>query len=211
MGTEILKIEMQAVKSRLNAAETHTNQLSEVVGDVIQAVRDNDKHYHDAFAVKSPETEGVTLRDQFAMAALPSCMDQIWSRCLRNKTQVENVYEVAAAAAYEQADAMLTERARHSANRAEEQQAGPTDTPYSKSVSAAGDAEGWIDWNGGKCPVMPKVKVEVRLRNASIHTISAGFFSWEHAKKEDYSSPAEIVAYRVVRNVWENREENDIG
>lgn len=79
------------------------------------------------------------------------------------------------------------------------------------SVHHAGDADGWIKWYGGKPPVMRDVKVEVRLRNGSIHTIPAGFFSWAHEAKYDSASPGEIVAYRVVRNVWENREENDIG
>lgn len=242
MGVEILKIEMQAVKSRLEAVETHTNQLSEVVGDVIQAVRDNDKHYHDAFAIKSLETGAMTLRDQFAVVVLQGL-------CSKPETSrsIEHIANRVAAEAYAYADAMMAERRISMFEAAEEQKpttavspqgvsvyealrqlvgyvedmsghaevarmtqpdtwAEQPDHPMAlaraalksgrgKSVHHAGDADGWITWHGGVCPIGTDVVVDVRFDEGSVWLDRiAGELSWSH-----FSGASNIVAYRVVR------------
>jgi hypothetical protein len=59
------------------------------------------------------------------------------------------------------------------------------------------DADTWIEWNGGKCPVAPKTVVEVRFRcGESRAGESAGEWSWKHSRRLDTH---DIVAYRVAR------------
>ncbi len=63
------------------------------------------------------------------------------------------------------------------------------------TVSAdSADKNGWIEWNGGNCPVDYKTTVEVKLQDGEHDTDLAGVYSWEH-----YHSNGDIVAYRVVK------------
>lgn len=55
------------------------------------------------------------------------------------------------------------------------------------------DAEGWIEWKGGKCPVDVKSKVQIKLENGSEHTHRADFVKWERA-----GGPFRTVAYRPL-------------
>lgn len=57
-------------------------------------------------------SEGMTLRDYFAAKVAGTCLDKTWDYCQLHKIQVDNVYVTSAAAAYELADAMLSERAK---------------------------------------------------------------------------------------------------
>lgn len=59
----------------------------------------------------------------------------------------------------------------------------------------AADAEGWIEWGGGECPIPPGSKFQYRLRDggtgAPLTTASA--WEWRH-----HNSPYDIVAYRFA-------------
>lgn len=57
----------------------------------------------------------------------------------------------------------------------------------------AANAESWIEWGGGECPIPPGSKFQYRLRDgttgAPLTTASA--WEWHH-----YNSPYDIIAYR---------------
>jgi hypothetical protein len=56
---------------------------------------------------------------------------------------------------------------------------------------------GWIEWNGGECPVDPLTPVEVMYRYLMPTDNScAGYFYWQHSKKGVAST--DIIAYRVI-------------
>lgn len=58
------------------------------------------------------------------------------------------------------------------------------------------DADGWIPWAGGKCPVAFETKVDVRHRDGNEYQGFAGYSIarfWDHA-----GEPRDIIAYRVV-------------
>lgn len=58
------------------------------------------------------------------------------------------------------------------------------------------DADGWIEWHGGVCPVAPDTLVQVRLRGVvPITSTAAKFLSWRHTQRA-----SDIVAYRVVQS-----------
>lgn len=68
------------------------------------------------------------------------------------------------------------------------------------SVAFAGaqvDADGWIKWEGGECPVRPDTRVHVQLRNG--RRLSEPAFArrliWRHV-----GDGTDIIAYRVVRD-----------
>lgn len=68
------------------------------------------------------------------------------------------------------------------------------DTGAGKTASAS-DADGWIEWAGGECPVDSDAIVEVKYRKPSPlnfnHEI-AGDFSWLH-----HGFDSDIIAYRL--------------
>lgn len=55
------------------------------------------------------------------------------------------------------------------------------------------DADGWIEWKGGECPVAPERFVEVRFSSLHRQVSHAGYFVWEH---RNWSW--DIIAYRFV-------------
>ena len=57
------------------------------------------------------------------------------------------------------------------------------------------DAGGWIEWTGGKCPVAPDTRVELRLRDGGLRKGDAG--DWHTCWRND-NHPRDIVAYRVI-------------
>lgn len=64
------------------------------------------------------------------------------------------------------------------------------------SQAPAADADGWIEWHGGECPVDSDEIVEVKFREpCKIHFSNdrAGEFTWIH-----YGHTADIIAYRLV-------------
>ena len=62
------------------------------------------------------------------------------------------------------------------------------------------DADGWIPWDGGKCPVSPAMLVEVKLRSGKAwlnkNAEEGSFWGWRHGPKK---SPDDIIAYRPLK------------
>ena len=58
------------------------------------------------------------------------------------------------------------------------------------------DADGWIPWSGGECPLDLLTQVDVRYRNGGEliigSTCLAGAYDWSHDER-DY----DIIAYRI--------------
>lgn len=71
---------------------------------------------------------------------------------------------------------------------------------YTADVSAgktaiAADADGWIEWAGGECPVDSDAIVEVKYRKPSplhINNDRAGYFAWSHD-----GFGGDIISYRL--------------
>ena len=59
-------------------------------------------------------------------------------------------------------------------------------------------AEGWIQWEGGSCPVMSGAYVDVLFRNANspAKPVLASAVNWKHRAKP---SRLDITAYRIAR------------
>lgn len=71
-----------------------------------------------------------------------------------------------------------------------------SDAGAGKTASAA-DADGWIDWHGGECPVDSDAIVEVKYRKPSqlhFNNNRAGDFAWSHD-----GNSGDIIAYRLVQ------------
>lgn len=63
------------------------------------------------------------------------------------------------------------------------------------------DADGWIEWHGGDCPVPPETRVEVRFRDYDAAPIKqARADHWDRCW--DHSTPTkfDIVAYRIAQD-----------
>ena len=62
------------------------------------------------------------------------------------------------------------------------------------------DADGWIPWSGGECPVeTPAHNLFIRFRSgkeASDHASRAQSYVWQYEGK---AHPADIIAYRIVK------------
>jgi len=55
--------------------------------------------------------------------------------------------------------------------------------------------DGWIDWPGGDCPIVGKVKVQVQYRADDFgYTGNACSFRWNHSGKA-----SDIIAYKIVK------------
>lgn len=66
--------------------------------------------------------------------------------------------------------------------------------------SQSGEADGWIEWKGGKCPFKSDIPyIEVRLRGDEQRPIAiASAFRWDHSDPSDRAAyPYDIVAYRI--------------
>lgn len=69
------------------------------------------------------------------------------------------------------------------------------DVSAGKTVESTG-SNGWIDWQGGECPVDSDAIVEVKYRKPSplhFNNDRAGDFTWSHD-----GSGGDIIAYRIV-------------
>lgn len=56
------------------------------------------------------------------------------------------------------------------------------------------EANGWIEWKGGECPVQPTTPVLVQFRDGGVcDEACACIWRWDH-----FASPSDIVAYRVL-------------
>ena len=62
------------------------------------------------------------------------------------------------------------------------------------------DADGWIPWSGGKCPIEPPAhNLFIRFRSGienGDHVSRAQSYFWLH---EERAHPADIIAYRIVK------------
>ncbi|MBO15574.1 MAG: hypothetical protein CME87_08830 [Herbaspirillum sp.] len=58
------------------------------------------------------------------------------------------------------------------------------------------DADGWIEWKGGECPVPDSTIVKVRFRSndESARPCRADWHAWDHV-----GARSDIIAYRVVK------------
>lgn len=56
--------------------------------------------------------------------------------------------------------------------------------------------EGWIEWNGGECPVAPDAHGALKFRDGYVGQpeIWVGGYDWRHS-----GHPGDIIAYRVVK------------
>ena len=73
-----------------------------------------------------------------------------------------------------------------------------TDIVSYRVIKEESKDEGWIPWNGGKCPVTGDTRVEVKLRGEGIEEYAKEFavnLWWTH--EEGYPE-TDIVAYRVL-------------
>ena len=64
------------------------------------------------------------------------------------------------------------------------------------SLYLAPDADGWIEWNGGECPVGDDVVVDVKTRDGEIEFDPAYFWNWSH-EKSSCIQDKQIIAYRL--------------
>jgi hypothetical protein len=68
------------------------------------------------------------------------------------------------------------------------------DCPSDLDIIGEWHDDGWIDWNGGECPVPSDTTVEVQFRNLSVsEATSADAWAWSHC---DFVG--DILRYRVV-------------
>lgn len=60
-------------------------------------------------------------------------------------------------------------------------------------------AEGWIQWEGGSCPVISSAYVDILFRDANspAKPVLASAVNWKHRAKP---SRLDITAYRIARN-----------
>ena len=56
------------------------------------------------------------------------------------------------------------------------------------------DADGWIRWDGGVCPVSAGVRVDVLLRNGKKIQEEPDWLFWSHGQLD-----GDIIAYRIVK------------
>lgn len=75
----------------------------------------------------------------------------------------------------------------------------------SGQATTAPDADGWIEWSGGECPVIVDDVVEVKFRDGvSSDAGKAMGWRWEH-----YGNTADIIAYRLHQPQDANSRAND--
>lgn len=72
----------------------------------------------------------------------------------------------------------------------------------------APDADGWIEWNGGECPVGEGVVVEIKARDGEIQLDQAYGWNWSHEKGSPVKD-RQIIAYRLHKPETEITHESD--
>ena len=56
------------------------------------------------------------------------------------------------------------------------------------------DADEWIPWSGGECPVHGRVPVEIQAKSGRKQTGLAEVWEWRH-----FGHRGDIIAYRIVK------------
>lgn len=76
---------------------------------------------------------------------------------------------------------------------------GTPDTvaPSNPQAALYAQADGWIEWAGGVCPVDPHTKVDWKGRNGICATDTARDLNWTH---ENNGDQIDIVAYRIRKD-----------
>lgn len=69
----------------------------------------------------------------------------------------------------------------------------------------APDADGWVEWKGGECPVEEDVIVDVKTRGGEVEFSKARCWNWSHEQCLCIQS-RQIVAYRLHRAAREELE-----
>jgi hypothetical protein len=72
--------------------------------------------------------------------------------------------------------------------------AAPIPTPEGKVA----DADGWIEWKGGKCPVDPRTLVQVRFRNMPLTRMPQAPSLAHHLNWRQIGVGCDIIAYRIA-------------
>lgn len=73
----------------------------------------------------------------------------------------------------------------------------PSVEPVAETQAAEADADGWIPWRGGECPVPVGSRCSIRLRNADVaHCIRAPEAWWWGRAAERTAALSDIIAYR---------------
>ena len=117
-----------------------------------------------------PEMTDEEFKDQAALMAMQGM--------LANPNRSEKHFKILVDDFFNIADAMLIERNKRSAT-------------VKESLTVE---DGWIEWNGGECPVRPDTKVSIRLRGSYKYTSTpACNWYWGHD-----GDNADIIAYKVV-------------
>ena len=56
------------------------------------------------------------------------------------------------------------------------------------------DADGWIPWSGGECPVHGRAPVEIQAKSGRKQTGLAEVWEWRH-----FGHRGDIIAYRIAK------------
>jgi len=69
------------------------------------------------------------------------------------------------------------------------------DAKHTSAALFSNDADGWIEWNGGECPVAEGVMVWIRFRDGDECPVGDDdyWLDWQHGGHD-----GDIIAYRVV-------------
>lgn len=73
---------------------------------------------------------------------------------------------------------------------------------YEAALAAKND--GWIDWDGGECPVNGVVIVDYKMRDGCVHTEPAHILRWGHR-----GWTGDIVAYRPHKTQGDTTRPNE--
>ena len=99
-------------------------------------------------------------------------------------------------ARYMHADAMLAAREQEKTNQCGEtcERAKLCAVCAAPLEQETQGADGWIEWNGGECPVPGDTIVQIKLRGGVENSGLAWRYGWDK-----YNNASDIVAYRVVK------------
>ena len=57
------------------------------------------------------------------------------------------------------------------------------------------DADGWINWYGGECPVSDETIIEVKFKSGVAGSGEGFAYCWDHR-----DTPSDIASYRIFKN-----------
>lgn len=120
----------------------------------------------------------IELRDYFAGKAMQAILSLGVDYDYTSKPEGLTVKQAIAADAYAVADAMLAERGVR---------------------RGLPDADGWIEWGGGDCPVPKGTLVDVKHRDGEVYfNVLAGIPGCAEDWTHEHTNKRDIVRYRMV-------------